>query len=284
LRIETGIEAMSKAMSKALKTRPLGKTGIEVSPLALGTVKLGRNQGVKYPEGFELPSDQAFRSLLDLAWELGINFLDTAPAYGISEERLGKLLKADPRNWVIGTKVGEDFSGGESLFDFTPEHSRKSVERSLKHLGKEVLDLVLVHSDGNDLEIIEKHGTLQVLADLKKKGLIRAFGMSTKTLPGALRAVDQSDVVMLTYNPRDREEEPAIDHAHENQKGVLIKKGLLSGHLDQVPLELSPSKDPIEASMRFIFSNPGVTSLVVGTLNSKHLRANVEACLESLLD
>ena len=73
--------------------RSLGATGLRVSPLGLGTVKFGRNRGVKYPRTFELPTDRAILNLLETAWESGINLLDTAPAYGASEERLGRLLK-----------------------------------------------------------------------------------------------------------------------------------------------------------------------------------------------
>ena len=72
-------------------TTALGNTGIEVSALGLGTVKLGRNEGVKYPSGFELPDDASVSRLLQLAADAGINLLDTAPAYGSSEERIGKL-------------------------------------------------------------------------------------------------------------------------------------------------------------------------------------------------
>ena len=76
----------------SLQQRPLGNTGMTVSVLGLGTVKLGRNQAVKYPEPFELPDDAQARRLIDRARDLGINLLDTAPAYGTSEERLGRLL------------------------------------------------------------------------------------------------------------------------------------------------------------------------------------------------
>ena len=68
-----------------MELRPLGATGLQVSPLGLGTVKFGRNQGVKYPQAFNLPSDREALALLELAWDLGINLLDTAPAYGESE-------------------------------------------------------------------------------------------------------------------------------------------------------------------------------------------------------
>ncbi|MEC8429394.1 MAG: aldo/keto reductase, partial [Pseudomonadota bacterium] len=159
-----------------MELRELGSTGINVSPIGLGTVKLGRNQGVKYPQGFELPDDAHALRLINLAKEHGINLIDTAPAYGISEERLGVLLKGQRQDWVICSKVGEEFSNGESHFDFSPEHARFSIERSLKRLNTDVIDLVLVHSDGNDLDIINGAGTLDALAELKRQGLIRAFG------------------------------------------------------------------------------------------------------------
>jgi len=72
--------------------RALGATGLEVSALGLGTVKFGRNTGVKYPAGFELPSAAEIGELLAVARDLGINLLDTAPAYGSSEERIGKSV------------------------------------------------------------------------------------------------------------------------------------------------------------------------------------------------
>jgi len=91
-----------------LETHPLGQTGLEVSRLGLGTVKFGRNQEVRYPNSFVLPSDQEIIDLLELAHSLGINLLDTAPAYGSSEQRIGRLLN-NRADWVICTKVGEEF-------------------------------------------------------------------------------------------------------------------------------------------------------------------------------
>ena len=70
--------------SRTLPIRPLGLSGLQLSVLGLGTVKLGRNTDVKYPQDFELPSDEAILNLLEVAGSLGINYLDTAPAYGLS--------------------------------------------------------------------------------------------------------------------------------------------------------------------------------------------------------
>ena len=69
--------------------RKLGLTDIMVSPLGLGTVKFGRNEDVKYPRGFQIPEEKDLASLLSQAQALGVNLLDTAPAYGLSEEGWG---------------------------------------------------------------------------------------------------------------------------------------------------------------------------------------------------
>jgi aryl-alcohol dehydrogenase-like predicted oxidoreductase len=249
--------------------RPLGNTGLEVSALGLGTVKLGRNQGVKYPSGFELPDDRTAAALLDCARDLGINLLDTAPAYGCSEERLGHLLKGQRADWLLCTKVGEEFERGESRHDFSPEHTRYSVERSLKRLHCDVLDVVLVHSDGNDLDIIHRHGTLEALAELKQQGLLRAYGMSTKSVAGGLAAAECCDVVMVTYNPTQRDELPVLEACAGNGVGIMLKKIFASGHLDATQM------DPVQASMDLAFSAPGLPCAVVGTLSAEHLQHNV---------
>ena len=259
-----------------MELRELGSTGIEVSPLGLGTVKIGRNEQVKYPRGFVIPDDAAVRDLLALARELGINLVDTAPAYGNSEERLGKLLP-DKADWVIVTKVGEIFENGESRFDFSASHTRMSVERSLRRLGRDMVDIVLVHSDGDDMRLIEHEGALEELDRLKSEGLIRAFGMSTKTTEGGLWIVEHTDVVMATCNPVDTHDLPVIARAAELNRGVLVKKGLMSGHADT-----AAGGGGIEAAMQYVFGTPGVSSMITGTINPQHLRDNV-AIVEQIL-
>ena len=249
--------------------RPLGDTGLTVSALGLGTVKLGRDQGVKYPNGFTIPDDKAARVLLDEARDLGINLIDTAPAYGTSETRLGQLL-TQRQSWVIVSKVGEEFEHGQSHFDFSPEHVRASVERSLKRLRTDYIDAVLVHSDGNDMAIIEQAGTLDMLADLKKKGLIRATGMSTKTVEGGLATLARADIAMVTYQLGYDDELPVIEHAAAHNKGILIKKAFASGHLSD------DIADPVQASLNHILGTPGVSSVIAGTINPVHLRENVK--------
>ncbi|WP_263143339.1 aldo/keto reductase [Pseudomonas sp. RIT-PI-AD] len=257
--------------------RPLGATGLQVSPLGLGTVKLGRDQGVKYPQGFSIPDDFTARQLLGLARELGINLIDTAPAYGRSEERLGPLLRGQRDDWVIVSKVGEEFELGESRFDFSPAHARRSLERSLRHLETDRIDLLLVHSNGDDLAILRDSGVYETLAEFKREGKIRAFGLSGKTVEGGLLALEHGDCAMVTYNLAARGERPVLDYAAAHGKGLLVKKALASGHAC-----LGTGIDPVRASFELIFAHPGVTSAIVGTIDPLHLAHNVAVAAETL--
>ncbi len=252
-----------------LPRRPLGKTGIQVSALGLGTVKFGRNQGVKYPQEFELPSDQQIVELLAEARNLGINVLDTAPAYGLSEMRLGQLM-GYRHDWVIIDKVGEQFEAGLSTFDFSPEGMRHSLEQSLRLLKTDYIDILLLHSDGRDIELINQ-GCLETLARFQQEGKIRSCGLSGKSLEGALACLAQTDVAMVTYHPHYRDEEAALDYAAAHQKSCLIKKALASGHIH--------SMEQAQEHLRFCYQHPGCSSIVVGTLNPKHLKQNAAAFL-----
>ena len=245
---------------------------LNLSPLALGTVKIGRNQAMKYPNAYELPSDKEVLELLDLAEQLGINCLDTAPAYGIAEERLGKLIKGE--KWLISTKTGEEFENGKSFFDFSQKHTLFSVERSLKRLKKDYLDLVFIHSNGEDKKIITESDCLETLFKLKEQGKIRAVGFSGKTNEGAMLAIKNGvDALMLTLNPEYQEELPAIMEAEKKEIMVFIKKSFGSGHLIK--------NYGLEKLAEFAFSYP-ITSLILGTINPKHLKENVEAVKKAI--
>lgn len=257
--------------------RPLGTTGINVSPLGLGTVKIGRDQGVKYPAHFVIPNDQQVISLLNTAHELGINTLDTAPAYGNSEERLGQLL-THRHDWVIVSKAGEEFIEGVSSFNFTAEHITHSIERSLKRLQTDYIDVLLIHSDGNDQAIMENDALWDALAKLKQRGLIRSFGLSGKTVEGGIAALEKSDCAMVTYNLKEQAEKAVLDYAAEHQKGIFIKKALASGHA----VSGDAYQAALKASFELVFAESAVASAIVGTINVAHLSQNVAIAAECL--
>lgn len=252
--------------------RTLGQTDVAVSPIGLGTVKFGRNVGVKYPTGFEIPDEAQLADLLALAKNLGVNVLDTAPAYGDSEERLGRLLHGQRDDWVIVGKAGEDFVDGVSVYDFSPKHFERSLERSLRRLQTDYLDVMLIHSDGSDTNILADDALIETMQSFKKRGLVRAVGASTKTVAGGVKAINLLDLVMVAYHPGYKDEQQVLDAAARAGKGVLIKKALSSGHLDQIG-----GDDPVAASIRFALSHAAVASVIVGTIDPVHLRQNVAA-------
>lgn len=246
-----------------LPRRALGSTGIEVSAIGLGTVKLGRDSGLSVAP-FTIPGTRAARALLDRARELGVNLLDTAPAYGESEERLGRLLEGTRGRWVICTKAGESFEGGRSRHDFTARAIRKSVEASLRRLRTDHLDIVLIHSDGRDVDILRQSDALETLDVLKRAGKIRASGFSHKTEAGGRLALSRCDVLMSTLSFTDRRQIDVVRDAGENGVGVLVKKALDSG---RAPPE----------SLRYVAARPGVSSVVVGTVDPVHLETAIVA-------
>ena len=248
--------------------RPLGRTGLDLPCLSLGTVKFGRNRAVKYPFGFDLPSNREVVALLEQCREAGIDVLDTAPAYGTSETRLGELLPGPRQDWLLCTKAGETFVDGQSQFDFSSSAIRRSVEQSLTNLRTDYLDIVLIHSDGNDLEILEQSDAMATLQKMKQAGAIRWIGMSTKTVEGGLAALPVSDVLMVALNTEDQSQLPVIEAANTTNCGLLIKKAMNNGHAEP------------EDSLRFVLAHPAVTSVVVGTINPLHLQANIETILE----
>jgi len=252
--------------------RDLGTTGQKVSLLGLGLVKIGRNDGVKYPASFELPSDTEVIELLREAHQLGITLLDTAPAYGSSETRLGQALQELPelsRDCVISSKVGETFVGGKSTFDFSESAIRRSIEQSLTRLHRSKLDIVFLHSSGDDETVLTQQRSLATLQQLQHEGLIGACGFSGKTLKGGRIALELgAEALMITLNQDEQKELPLVQEAKVCGAGVLIKKPISSGYG-------KPSVLPVTAR------HPGVSSLVVGTLNAAHLRENARLLQDS---
>ncbi|MDE0661749.1 MAG: aldo/keto reductase [Gammaproteobacteria bacterium] len=245
--------------------RPLGDTGIEVSPLGLGTVKFGRNTGVDYPHAYELPTDSLIAELLVQAQSHGINLLDTAPAYGTSEARIGEAIEGHRDEWVVCTKAGETFVASKSHFDFSEDHILRSVEQSLARLRTDTLDILLLHSDGRPVDEIESLGAFRALSSLRREGTVRAIGFSGKSATDAEAALHGSDVLMCTINATYRDEVAVVRKAASRGMGVLVKKPLDRG--------LAGDCETIAETA----SLPGVSSVVVGTLSPDHLAANATA-------
>ncbi len=242
----------------------LGRSPLWVTPIGFGAFKIGRHTGTKYPDAYDLPSDREAELILNTVLDLGINYIDTAPAYGCSEERIGRFLAHRRDEFVLSTKVGETYSQDGSTYDFSAAAVRRSVTQSLHRLQTDVVDLVLIHSDGRDLYVLNETDAVATLTALRDEGLVRAIGLSGKTVEGAAACLSWADVVMVEYHLEDTSHEAVIDEAAQNEVGVIVKKGLASGRL------------PAREAVRFVLDQAAVGSVVVGTLNEEHLKTNIQ--------
>lgn len=246
-----------------MEHRQLVRGGRAVSVIGFGAFKIGRNEKVKYPAGYKLPTFEQAERLLNGVLDLGINYIDTAPAYGHSEEWIGRALAARRGEYLLSTKVGETFEKGESAWDYTAQGVQHSLERSLQRLRTDVLDLVYIHSNGDDEAVLLRTDAVPTLERLRDSGKVRWIGLSGYTEVGARAAMSWADAIMVEYHLNDRRLSPVIEEAARRGCGVAVKKPLGSGRLD-----------PRQA-LEFVLATPGVATAVVGSLSLEHLRENL---------
>ena len=175
-----------------MRKRPLGKTGIEVSELALGTWGLS---GDGYGAVVEAEVDR----VIDRALELGVDLFDTADSYGkgAMERRLGERLPAEGA--YVVTKIGTDLSTTPAQKRFDLGHLRPAFEASRERLRREKLDVVLLHNP--TMLAMSRTEPFDFLKELKRLGALRAWGVSAGSLEVARAAVRHgADVVELAYN------------------------------------------------------------------------------------
>ncbi len=179
--------------ARTVRKRPLGKTGLVVSELAIGTWGLS---GDAYGKVDEADAERVLRRAIDM----GFSLIDTADAYGAGrmERLVGKVLSDHP-DLVVVTKVGIDRTTDPPRKTFAPEYIRAAVERSLKRLGTEAIPVLLMHHPTPDaLHVGDGIAELQAL---KKEGKIRHWGVAAGDEDVARTAIDKdAEVVELAYN------------------------------------------------------------------------------------
>ena len=153
-----------------MKTRKLGGQGLEVTELGLGCMGMSWSYGV--------PDEAESLATLDRALELGINFFDTAEAYGpfLNEELLGRAFKGRRDRVIIATKFGFRFAAGKLIgTDSRPEHVKEVAEASLRRLGTDHIDLFYQHRLDRTVPIED---TVGAMAELVRQGKVRFLGLS----------------------------------------------------------------------------------------------------------
>ncbi len=211
-----------------MRKRPLGKTGMTVSELGLGTWGLS---GDGYGPVAEAEQDR----VIDRALALGITLFETADSYahGGMERRLGMRVADNGQNRIV-TKLGTDLDHAVPRKCFKPSYLEEALARSRDRLGREVLDVVLLHNPS--LPALEKGEATAWLAEQKVAGKLRAWGVSAGDAAVAREAIARgAEVVSLAHNAFNSRTLQGIEEdVIRDDVGVLahtvLAYGLLAGH------------------------------------------------------
>lgn len=206
-----------------------GKTGLQVSPVTLGTWGIGGAGWDDYPDEMRLDTIKA-------AVENGINLIDTAPAYngGKSEQYIGEALQeiGARKEVFIVTKTGNDYIDGQYIRNGKADNIFALCERSLKNLRTDYIDILLLHWPDPRVSLEETYGAMN---RLKEQGMIRHIGASNLTKEQLMEAEKYTEIEV--YQPHfsmlTQENEETIRWAHEKGIGVMsygsLGGGLLTG-------------------------------------------------------
>ena len=220
-----GVPERILPVSVPMQYRPLGRTGFDVSTVSFGAWAIGGTWGAVH-------DDESFAAL-GRALELGVNFFDTADVYGDghSERLLAKLRRERSEPFYVATKIGRR-SSPHTAASYHRENLTAYVERNLKNLEVEALDLVQLHCPPTDVYYTPE--VFGVLDDLKSAGKIRHYGVSVERVEEALKAIEYPGVqsVQIIFNLfRQRPQELFFARAREKQVGILARLPLSSGML-----------------------------------------------------
>ncbi len=282
-----------------MQYRTLGRTGIQVSPYALGTLMLATSMG-------NAPEDSA--RIIHKALDAGINFVDTADAYGDSEDVVGRALEGRRDNVVLATKFGRPVGQDPNHQGASRRWIVTAVEDSLRRLRTDHIDLYQLHRPDSRTDIEE---TLSALTDLIRSGKVRAIGASQTPASdiveaqwvaerrGLARFHTEQPAYSILNRGIEREVLPAIQRfgigtlvwgplgqglltgrVRKNQGNDLRRAGLIQALSDERRLDTLERLIPLAAeaglpmnhlAMAFTITHPGVTSALIGVRTMDHL-------------
>jgi aryl-alcohol dehydrogenase-like predicted oxidoreductase len=294
--------------ARGMHYRTLGRTGLRVSIIGLGTMVHAGHFGPM--------TDSESNSAIEAAIELGVNLIDTSDAYGAgySETLLGNTLKGRRDKVILATKGGNIMAGPDrGKRNFSRAYIGRVLEESLQRLHTDYIDLYQLHNP--TVEVIERGEVWELLEQAKKEGKIRHYGVSINTMEEGIAAVKagRSDTIQVEYNLLMQEPADQIfPLAEEAHVGIIarvpLRRGLLTGKMtpadqkrfqgedvrarsfagDVFQKELEkverlrflvhgPVKSLGQAAIAFCLSQPAVSVTIPGARNDQQMRENAAA-------
>jgi aryl-alcohol dehydrogenase-like predicted oxidoreductase len=292
-------------MLAAMQYRILGKTGLRVSVVGLGTMVHAGHFGPM--------KDEESLSAIDTALELGVNFIDTSDAYGAgySETLLGRVLKGRRDKVILATKGGNVMTGPDrGKRNFAAQYIDGVLHESLKRLQTDYIDLYQLHNP--TVDVIRTGEVWEVLERRKQEGKIRHYGVSINTMEEGIAAVEggRSATIQVEYNLLAQEPADAFfPLAQPANIGIIarvpLKRGILTGKLTAADeqrftgedvrarsfkgepfrkelakaeqlrfLVHGPVKSMVQAAIAFCLAHPAVTLTIPGARNAAQMREN----------
>jgi len=288
----------------------LGKTGLSVSKIGFGAMELRGPYG-DWPTKVD---DETVSKLLHSVLDLGINLIDTAPDYGLSEDLIGEYLPHRRDEFYLATKCGCSVRESGEPFEsnvhtFERSNIRAAVEQSLRRMKTDYIDIIQFHHSPTRDELVEEDSVAELL-ELREAGMVRFIGMSA-TLPNCYEhlEMDVFDVIQVPYSLVERDHEDFLTNASSAGIGTIarngVARGIVSAGKDKVDAmpdgwreQWLTNKDRFEAAeladlldgasrtefmIRYLLATPSVDSTILGTGSPKHLADNVSAAAKGPL-
>ena len=232
-----------------MEYRILGKTGLKVSRMGFGGIPIQRIDAA------------GTKVLMHQLKDAGINYIDTARGYTVSEEYLGEALEGIREHFIIATKS----------MARTKDAMAADIETSLKNLRTDYIDVYQIHNPGNMAQLEQvcgPDGALQALLEAKEAGKIRHIGITAHSVELFQRVLELEwvETVMFPYNIVETQGEKLMHKCTEKNIGFIAMKPLAGGAIEDATL-----------AMRFLFANPDMTVAIPGMADPAELVQNIAA-------
>jgi len=266
-----------------METRVFGKTGMTVSALGFGGSEIGYGNA----------EQQTVERLLGSALDAGLNVIDTAACYIDSEEKIGAAVGNRRSEYYLFTKCGH--ASGLSEPDWSPALIEQSIDRSLRRLRTDYIDLMQLHSCSQ--EVLAQGDVILALERAKQAGKVRFIGYSGDR-EAARFAVESGafDTLQTSVNIADQQAIETIAEAHKREMGVIAKRPIANVawlSTEEPPAEayhhtywlrlqqlkydfLRDPQAAVGVALRFTLSIPGVHTAIVGTQTPERWQQNAQ--------